>query len=63
MPKTIVVPLDGSTFAERALRPAAELARRSGAHVVVMTARLGGVVVEPKRYLDETARASRNRRP
>jgi nucleotide-binding universal stress UspA family protein len=38
MPKTVVVPLDGSTLAERALRPAAEVARRAGAHVVVMTA-------------------------
>ena len=62
MPKTIVVPLDGSAFAERALRPAAEIARRVGAHVAVMTARYGGVVVEPKRYLEETARG-RNRRP
>jgi nucleotide-binding universal stress UspA family protein len=58
MPKTIVVPLDGSTFAERALRPAGEVARRAGAHVVVMTARYGGVVVEPKRYLEEAARAA-----
>ena len=58
MPKTVVVPLDGSTFAERALRPAAEVARRAGAHVVVMTARLGGVVVEPLRYLEEAARAA-----
>jgi nucleotide-binding universal stress UspA family protein len=58
MPKTIVVPLDGSAFAERALRPAGEVARRAGAHVVVMTARYGGVVVEPKRYLEEAARAA-----
>ena len=58
MPKTIVVPLDGSTFAERALRPAGEVARRAGAHVVVMTARYGGVVVEPRRYLEEAARTA-----
>ena len=58
MPKTLVVPLDGSTFAERALRPAAGVARRAGAHVVVMTARYGGVVVEPKRYLVEAARTA-----
>lgn len=58
MPKTVVVPLDGSTFAERALRPAAEVARRAGAHVVVMTARYGGVVVEPRRYLEEAARTA-----
>ncbi len=58
MPKTIVVPLDGSTFAERALGTAAEVARRAGAHVVVITARYGGVIVEPKRYLEEAAHAA-----
>jgi len=56
MPKRVLVPLDGSTFAERALQPAAEVSRRAGATVVVMTARYGGVVVEPKRYLEEAAR-------
>lgn len=55
MPKTIIVPLDGSEFAERALAPAAALAERTGADVVLMTSQMGGVVVEPKRYLTETA--------
>jgi nucleotide-binding universal stress UspA family protein len=53
--KTIVVPLDGSEFAERALVPAAALAERTGADVVVMTSRMGGVVVEPERYLTDVA--------
>jgi nucleotide-binding universal stress UspA family protein len=54
--RTIVVPLDGSRFAERALAPAAEVAARANARVVVLTARQGGVVVEPRRYLMEAAR-------
>jgi nucleotide-binding universal stress UspA family protein len=58
MPSTVVVPLDGSQFAERALRPAAEVARLSGARVVVVTARYGGVVAEPHHYLEEAARAA-----
>jgi len=53
--KTIVVPLDGSEFAERALVPAAAFAKRTGADVVLMTSQMGGVVVEPKRYLTDTA--------
>jgi nucleotide-binding universal stress UspA family protein len=53
--KTIVVPLDGSEFAERALVPAAALAKRTGADVVLMTSQMGGVVVEPKRYLTDAA--------
>ena len=55
MTKTIVVPLDGSEFAERALAPAAALAKRTGADVVLMTSQMGGVVGEPKRYLMDTA--------
>jgi nucleotide-binding universal stress UspA family protein len=53
--KTIIVPLDGSEFAERALAPAAELADRTGAELTLMTSRMGGVVVEPKHYLAEAA--------
>ncbi len=56
MPKTIVVPLDGSEAAERALGPAARLAARFPAEVVVMTAQWGGVVVDPHAYLEEAAR-------
>jgi nucleotide-binding universal stress UspA family protein len=52
---TIIVPLDGSEFAERALAPAAALAKRTGARVTLMTSTMGGVVVEPKHYLAEAA--------
>ena len=55
MPKTIIVPLDGSEFAERALAPAAAFAKRTGAEVILMTSQMGGVVVEPKRYLADAA--------
>jgi nucleotide-binding universal stress UspA family protein len=55
MAKTIIVPLDGSKFAERALAPAAELADRTGAELTLMTSRMGGVAVEPKHYLAEAA--------
>jgi nucleotide-binding universal stress UspA family protein len=55
MAKTIIVPLDGSEFAERALVPAAALAKRTGAHVIVMTSRIGGVVNDPERYLADAA--------
>jgi nucleotide-binding universal stress UspA family protein len=37
LPHTMVVPLDGSTFAERAVPVARELARRIDAHVLLMT--------------------------
>jgi nucleotide-binding universal stress UspA family protein len=53
--ETIIVPLDGSEFAERALTPAAALAKRRGAQVVVMTSQIGGVIVEPKHYLADVA--------
>lgn len=55
MTKTIIVPLDGSEFAERALAPAAALAQRTGAQVTLMTSTMGGVSVEPKHYLAEAA--------
>jgi nucleotide-binding universal stress UspA family protein len=53
--KTIIVPLDGSEFAERALALAAALAKRTNAEVILMTSQMGGVVVEPKRYLADAA--------
>jgi nucleotide-binding universal stress UspA family protein len=59
VPKTIIVPLDGSELAERALTPAAALAKRTGAHVIVMTSQIGGVVVEPKHYLADVAAQAR----
>lgn len=52
---TIIVPLDGSDFAERALAPAGALATRTGAGVIVMTSTLGGVVDEPESYLADVA--------
>jgi nucleotide-binding universal stress UspA family protein len=55
MPKTIIVPLDGSEFAERALAPAAALAERTGVEIIVMTSQIGGVVVDPKHYLAHAA--------
>ncbi len=42
VPKTIVVPLDGLKFSERALVPAVDLAAQCGAEVVVVTVRPGG---------------------
>lgn len=54
MPKTIIVPLDGSQFAERALAPAHTLARQSGAALVLVMARLGGDT-EPERSLQSAA--------
>jgi nucleotide-binding universal stress UspA family protein len=42
MTKTIIVPLDGSGFAERALAPARTLARQTEASIVLLMARLGG---------------------
>jgi nucleotide-binding universal stress UspA family protein len=58
VPKTIIVPLDGSAFAERALGPASSVARRTGASVVVLTARQGGVAMEPATYLTQVAQAA-----
>jgi nucleotide-binding universal stress UspA family protein len=52
----VVVPLDGSTFAERALGPAVSLARRDGAPVTIVgVVRPDGEVEEHKRYLREIA--------
>jgi nucleotide-binding universal stress UspA family protein len=54
MTKTIIVPLDGSQFAERALGPARTLARQTDASVVLLMSRLGGVP-EPDAYLQSAA--------
>jgi nucleotide-binding universal stress UspA family protein len=51
MTKAIIVPLDGSGFAERALPYAAEISRRTAAQVVLMTSRFGGVIENPEAYL------------
>jgi nucleotide-binding universal stress UspA family protein len=57
MPKTIIVPLDGSAFSERALPAARALAACSGAELVLLTARLGGPS-EPRHYLESAASGS-----
>jgi len=57
MPKTIIVPLDGSQFATKAVGPAQALARQSGAALVLMMARPGGVP-EPERYLHSVAQTA-----
>src|SRR5918994_7221926 len=58
MPKTIIVPVDGSVLAGRAVVSAAALAKRTSARVIVMTSQIGGVIVEPKHSLaDVTAEA------
>ena len=54
MPKTIIVPLDGTEFAKRALAPADALARQADAALVLVMSRSGGVV-EPEAYLRRTA--------
>jgi nucleotide-binding universal stress UspA family protein len=58
MPKTIIVPLDGSEYSERALAPARMLARQSDADLVLVMGRLGGVA-EPVRYLKMAAARAR----
>jgi len=45
--QTLIVPLDGSEGAERALPTVAALARGSGAAVIVLTAEIGGDVEHP----------------
>jgi nucleotide-binding universal stress UspA family protein len=54
MPKTVIVPLDGSLHAERALAPAKVLAQQANAELVLLTTRLGGVL-EPETYLESAA--------
>lgn len=52
----VVVPLDGSLLSERALLPAAGLARRFGATIMlVAVVSTNGAVGEAERYLHETA--------
>jgi nucleotide-binding universal stress UspA family protein len=56
--KNLVVPLDGSAAAERGLEHGAALARQLDAHLVVVTHRSGGVVVDPLGYLAARAAAA-----
>jgi nucleotide-binding universal stress UspA family protein len=54
--KRIVVPLDGSKDAERALHPAKALADQAGVPVELVTTPVGGVAAWPRKYLHEAAR-------
>ena len=51
-PKTIVVPLDGSEFAERALPVAKAIADRIGGGLLLVSASYRGPL-HPHEYLDE----------
>jgi nucleotide-binding universal stress UspA family protein len=53
-PRTIVVPLDGSDYSERALAIATSVADRVGADLVLVTAAIGGPL-QPRDYLEEKA--------
>jgi nucleotide-binding universal stress UspA family protein len=55
IPDTIVVPLDGSELAERAVPVASRLARRIGARLLLMTAPSDDDRREPGAYLDAVA--------
>lgn len=54
IPKTLVVPLDGSPFSERAVPIACALVARLGGNVLLMTAPYHGPL-EPRSYLAEIA--------
>lgn len=53
----LVVPLDGSALAESALIPAYEIARTTGAAVLLVTTRWDSDTETPQRYLGERAEA------
>jgi nucleotide-binding universal stress UspA family protein len=55
--KSVIVPLDGSQRAERALAHAAALAGQLDAELVLVTHQRGGVVVDPLGYLADRAAA------
>ncbi len=55
MPRTIIVPLDGSLHAERALEPAWMLAQQAHAQLVLVTTGPEGMV-HPMSYLEAAAR-------
>ena len=60
-PKTLVVPLDGSEYAERALPVAEAIAERIGGNLLLVSAQYQGPL-EPRAYLEERA-ALRDRCP
>jgi nucleotide-binding universal stress UspA family protein len=53
MTKTLIVPLDGSPFAERALPVASGCARRLHGKVIALATEWDGEFERPQRYLDE----------
>ena len=55
MSMSIIVPLDGSPFAERGLPIASKLARRSGGSITLFTGRDAGVPADIDEYLDRQA--------
>jgi nucleotide-binding universal stress UspA family protein len=54
--KSIIVPLDGSEFAERALSVAREIARRLDARIVLTTTCRDGDSCEPTEYFERLAK-------
>jgi len=55
MPRTIVVPLDGSHFAERALPVARTLAERFDGRLILLTTRWNAEFGEAEAYLEQVA--------
>ena len=56
MSMSIIVPLDGSPFAERGLHIASKLARRSGGSITLFTGRDAGVPADIDEYLQDEGR-------
>ena len=56
MPKTMIVPLDGSEFAERAVVPALTLTRQSGAALVLVIEQVRIVVFDDRPLARSPAR-------
>ena len=56
-PRTMLVPLDGSEFAARAIPVATAIMRRGHGGLVLVTTHWDGDVVGPRKYLDEVAAA------
>jgi nucleotide-binding universal stress UspA family protein len=59
-PKTIVVPLDGSPFAAKAIPVASAIARPVGGDLLLVTTRWDSDVAEPRDYLARTATGVRD---
>jgi nucleotide-binding universal stress UspA family protein len=59
-PDTIVVPLDGSEFAARALPVARAFVRQTGGRLLLMTTRWDDDVRTARDYLDEISAANQD---